>query len=151
MTNGTKSEFTSHYRIAALRRRTSCCCCCCCCCSQPVSRMLATVLEWLTDFLTRAMMKSRKAARSKAVASPPEINSYNADSDKKPFSGRCRSRIMAYTAAHLYIIYHKLKWQCVPSWRLLRSVREAFFCPRSLSENQAWPQISYQKDSNGLT
>ena len=30
-------------------------------------------------------MKSRKAARSKAVASPPEINSYNADSDKKRF------------------------------------------------------------------
>ena len=30
-------------------------------------------------------MKSRKAARSKAVASPPKINSYNADSDKKLF------------------------------------------------------------------
>ena len=40
-----------------------------CCCSQPVSRMLATVLEWLTDFLTGAIMESRKAARSKAVAS----------------------------------------------------------------------------------
>ena len=42
-----------------------------CCFSQPVSRMLATVLEWLTDFLTGAIMESRKAARSKAVASPP--------------------------------------------------------------------------------
>ena len=33
--------------------------------------MLATVLEWLTDFLTGAIMESRKAARSKAVANPP--------------------------------------------------------------------------------
>ena len=33
--------------------------------------MLATVLGWLTDFLTRAIMESRKAAGSKAVASPP--------------------------------------------------------------------------------
>ena len=33
--------------------------------------MLATVLEWLTDFLTGAIMKSQIAARSKAVASPP--------------------------------------------------------------------------------
>ena len=32
--------------------------------------MLATVLEWLTDFLTGAIMESRKAARSKAVAGP---------------------------------------------------------------------------------
>ena len=37
--------------------------------SQPVSRMLPTVLEWLTDFLTGAIMESRKTARSKAVAS----------------------------------------------------------------------------------
>ena len=51
---------------------------------------------------------------------------------------RYRLRIMAYTAAHLYLIYHKLKLQCVPSsWRLLRLVREAFFCPRSLSESHA--------------
>ena len=27
-----------------------------CCCSQPVSRMLATVLGWLTDFLTGAIL-----------------------------------------------------------------------------------------------
>ena len=53
------------YTVTSLRRRTSWCC------SQPVSRMLATVLEWLTDFLTGAIMESRKAARSKAVASPP--------------------------------------------------------------------------------
>ena len=33
--------------------------------------MLVTVLEWLTDFFTRAIMESRKAARWKAVASPP--------------------------------------------------------------------------------
>ena len=33
--------------------------------------MLATVLEWLTDFLTVAIMESRKTARSKTVASPP--------------------------------------------------------------------------------
>ena len=49
--------------VESLRKRT------CCCCSQPVSRMLATVLEWLTDFLTGAIMESRKTARSKAVAS----------------------------------------------------------------------------------
>ena len=36
--------------------------------------MLATVLEWLTDFLTGAIMESRKAARSKAVASPPWLS-----------------------------------------------------------------------------
>ena len=35
--------------------------------------MLATVLEWLTDFLTRAIMESRKATRSKAVATPPPL------------------------------------------------------------------------------
>ena len=59
---------------------------------------------------------------------------------------------MAYTAAHLYIIYHKLKLQCVPLLGVfLRLVREAFFFPRSLSENQALPQIWYQKDSNVLT
>ena len=50
--------------VESLRKRT------CCCCSQPVSRILATVLEWLTGFLTGAIMESRKAARSKAVASP---------------------------------------------------------------------------------
>ena len=55
------------HSVESLRRRTSWCCCC----SQPVSRMLATVLEWLTDFLTGAIMESRKAARSKAVASSP--------------------------------------------------------------------------------
>ena len=33
--------------------------------------MLATVLEWLSEILTGAIMESRKAARSKAVASPP--------------------------------------------------------------------------------
>ena len=33
--------------------------------------MLATVLRRLTDFLTGAIMESRKAARSKAVADPP--------------------------------------------------------------------------------
>ena len=34
--------------------------------SQPVSRMFATVLEWLKDFLTGAIKENRKAARSKA-------------------------------------------------------------------------------------
>ena len=52
----------SLHTVESPRRRTSCCC------SQPVSRMLATVLEWLTDFLTGVIMESRKAARSKAVA-----------------------------------------------------------------------------------
>ena len=55
--------------------------------------MLATVLEWLTDFLTGAIMESRKAARSKAVASPP----WNADiidfeiqwSGVRPFNREC--------------------------------------------------------------
>ena len=42
----------------------------CCCYSQPVTCMLATGLGWLTDFLTGAIMESRKAARSKAVATP---------------------------------------------------------------------------------
>ena len=37
------------------------------------SRMLATVFGWLTDFLTGAIMESRKAARSKAVASHPGL------------------------------------------------------------------------------
>ena len=32
-----------------------------------VSRMVATVLGWLTDFLTGAIMESQIAARSKAV------------------------------------------------------------------------------------
>ena len=41
-----------------------------CCFPRPVSRMLAKVLEWLTDFVTGAIMESRKAARSKAIASP---------------------------------------------------------------------------------
>ena len=34
--------------------------------------MLARVPEWLKDFLTGAIMESRKAARSKAVGSPPD-------------------------------------------------------------------------------
>ena len=67
MTNGTKSEFTSR-GIAAKTDFLGC--------SQPVSRMLATVLEWLTDFLTGAIMESRKAARSKAVASPPLLQTH---------------------------------------------------------------------------
>ena len=50
--------------VESLRRETSCCCCC----SQPVSCMLATVLNCLTDFLSGAIMESRKAARSKAFA-----------------------------------------------------------------------------------
>ena len=50
-------------RCQSQRRWTSCCCC-----SQPASRMLATVLEWLRDFLTEAIMESRKAARSKVIA-----------------------------------------------------------------------------------
>ena len=55
---------------------------------------------------------------------------------------------MAYTAAHKYIIYHKLKLQCVPSsWRLFGLVREAFFSPRSLSESHERPQIWYHGDS----
>ena len=65
MTNRPRAN--SLHTRESLRRRTSWCCNC----SQPVSRMLATVLEWLTDFLTGAIMESRKAARSKAVASPP--------------------------------------------------------------------------------
>ena len=66
MTNRTKIiNANSLHTVESLRRWASCCF------SQPVSRMLATVLEWLTDFLTGAIMESRKAARSKAVASPP--------------------------------------------------------------------------------
>ena len=61
----TGPKANSLHTVESLRRQTSWCCCC----SQPVSRMLATVLEWLTDFLTGAIMESRKAARSKAVAS----------------------------------------------------------------------------------
>ena len=64
MPTGPKAN--SLHTVESLRRRTSWCCC-----SQPVSLMLATVLEWLTDFLTGAIMESRKAARSKAVANPP--------------------------------------------------------------------------------
>ena len=65
MTNRTKIiNANSLHTVESLRRWA------CCCFSQPVSRKLATVLEWLTDFLTRAIMESRKVARSKAVASP---------------------------------------------------------------------------------
>ena len=65
MTNRTKIiNANSLHTVESLRRWASCCF------SQPVSRMLATVLEWLTDFLTGAIMESQKAARSKAVASP---------------------------------------------------------------------------------
>ena len=42
-----------------------------CCFSQLVSRMFATVLEWLWDFLTGAIMESRNAARSKTVPTSP--------------------------------------------------------------------------------
>ena len=74
MTNRTKSEFTSSHCLVAAKTNFLTCC------SQPVSRMLTTVLEWLTDFLTGAIMESRKAARSKAVASPPApIISYKRD------------------------------------------------------------------------
>ena len=65
MTNRTKIiNANSLHTVESLRRWASCCF------SQPVSRMLATVLKWLTDFLTGAIMESQKAARSKAVASP---------------------------------------------------------------------------------
>ena len=47
------------------------------CCSQHVSGMLATALELLTDFLTGAIMESRRAARSKAIASPPGYFKYS--------------------------------------------------------------------------
>ena len=70
MTNGTKNEFASR-RIPAKTNFLLLGC------SQPVSRMLATVLEWLTAFLTGVIMESRKAAGSKAVASPsppPQIH-----------------------------------------------------------------------------
>ena len=75
----TGPKANSFHTVESLRRRTSWCCCC----SQPVSRMLATVLEWLTDFLTGAIMESRKAARSKAVASPPGQNNYIFNTSKK--------------------------------------------------------------------
>ena len=54
----------SLHTLESLRRRT-------CCYSQPVTRMLATLDGWLTDSLTGAIKESRKAARSKVVASPP--------------------------------------------------------------------------------
>ena len=40
-----------------------------------VMRMLVTVLKWLTDFFTGAIIETRKAARSKVAASPPWIRS----------------------------------------------------------------------------
>ena len=69
MTNGTKSNqkqlhFTQPNRCEEAAKTNLLF-------SQPVPRMLATVFGWLTDFLTGAIMESRKAARSKAVASPP--------------------------------------------------------------------------------
>ena len=69
-----------------------------CCCAQPVSRMLATVLEWLTDFLTGAIMESRKAARSKAVASPP------CSQDRNCTKYKCKSRIVSLQGAHLLLM-----------------------------------------------
>ena len=66
MTNRTKIiNANSLHTVESLRRWASCCFC------QPVSHMLATALEWLRDFLTGAIMESRKAARSETVASPP--------------------------------------------------------------------------------
>ena len=41
----TGPKANSLHTVESLRRGT-----CCCCCSQPDSHMLATVLEWLTDF-----------------------------------------------------------------------------------------------------
>ena len=70
MTNRTKIiNANSLHIVESLRRWASCCF------SQPVSRMLDTVLEWLTDFLTGAIMESLKAARSRAIytSHPPPL------------------------------------------------------------------------------
>ena len=62
MTNRTKIiNANSLHTVESLRRWASCCF------SQPVSRMLDTVLEWLTDFLTGVITESRKAVRSRAI------------------------------------------------------------------------------------
>ena len=72
MTNRTNIiNANSLHTVESLRRWASCCF------SQPFSRMLVTVLEWLTDFLTGAIIESRKAARSKAVASTSSSNDFN--------------------------------------------------------------------------
>ena len=76
ITNGTKSNFTSHCRAAKTNLFFS----------QPVPRMLATVFWWLINFLTGAIMESRKAARSKAVASTPWFPHCYIDSDHQTWT-----------------------------------------------------------------
>ena len=92
MTNRTKSEFTSHCRIAAKTNFFML--------FSAVSRMLATVLEWLTDFSTGAIMESRKAARSKAVASPPWYSAFV--SSEELWRSR---RVLSVEAVFIVIFY----------------------------------------------
>ena len=63
--------------------------------------MLATVLGWLTDFLTGAIMESRKAARSKAAASPPWFH--------------C-STIRCSTIPPSRFFYFTIRCSTIPSW-----------------------------------
>ena len=63
LTETTKRDFTLHCGHSAKTKSLSTL-------SWPVSCMLTTVLEWLTGFLTGTIMESRKAPRSKAVATP---------------------------------------------------------------------------------
>ena len=58
----------SFHTVESLRRRTSCCC------SQPVSRMLTTVLAWSTDFLTGAIMESHMLIGASLLALAKSIN-----------------------------------------------------------------------------
>ena len=66
MTNRTKIiKANSLHTVESLRRWASCCF------SQPVSRMLATALEWLTDFLTGGDYGKPKSDKIKGRCQPP--------------------------------------------------------------------------------
>ena len=64
----TGPKANSFHTVESLRRRTSCCC------SQPVSRMHTTVLAWLTDFLTGAIMESHMLIGASPLALAKSIN-----------------------------------------------------------------------------
>ena len=104
----TGPKANSLHTVESLRRQTSWCCCC----SQPVSLMLATVLEWLTDFLTGAIMESRKAARSEAVASLA-FHKKNTESYIDVFNAPCLFRYIVLRITLFLKSFIKINQICV--------------------------------------
>ena len=114
-----------------------------CCFSQPVSRMLATVVEWLTDFLTGAIMESQKAARSKAVASPPWGNRYENYSKILWISKKGQNSLNIFAKSILALLSLLQLWEQTPSiyWMPLLGPLELI---RSFIEIRLW-----QKNKEG--